>query len=162
MEVVPLALRPQSALKDSRARMERSPQAVPFGCGTAYQTGMAATCKGEQAVARRRERTIRRTPVENQTSMANRGSPAKRRVLNSNQLQGALARAPRFYERVTGIGPVPSPWKGDVLPLYDTRVRTAYHTHAMQDNSIISTCAFQPFLIEMRITRCPHLAAGKR
>lgn len=35
----------------------------------------------------------------------------------------------KILERNTGIEPVPSPWKGDVLPLYESRFMCTHYTN---------------------------------
>ena len=38
----------------------------------------------------------------------------------THQMLGEKSES-EILERVTGVGPVSSPWKGDIIPLYDTR-----------------------------------------
>ncbi len=44
-----------------------------------------------------------------------------------------------ILERVTGVGPVSSPWKGDIIPLYHTRVLFRLYRTIAKCNPIENT-----------------------
>ncbi len=41
-----------------------------------------------------------------------------------NQNKMARGHLILLLERVTGVGPVSPPWKGGIIPLYDTRLKS--------------------------------------